>query len=971
MLDKLPKPLLFGLCGAIGGLLMALIPGELFFFLLRPPYIELQMSIPSEVTIYPGGKNFIEAKLSRANFRGTVKIEGVNPPAGITVDSAVVDSEEKATKVVINVEEGLKTGQYSFQIRARDADSDKVFGESTLSVEVKKAPAAVLLSVPNVVGASPGGSTTFVVRIGRSKFQGPVRVDFEDLPDGVKGKGTTILPGSTEGRLTLDIDPKLKPQPGKNVRELTLTTTAKAINVNGVTSAQRSTKLAISNSSVDVVFVVDITASMNYAIDGIKRGVDGFTRYLAKRNLDVRLAFVGFRDRFDPPAEFGGRAPDLQILQFGPKREPFTRSSRQFAISVGKLIASDGGESLAEDTYYGLIKATELPFRPGAAKVLVFITDAEPINEPVGKVPTLNDAIAAVKKAGIDQIHLLIHTDVKAQKRLRGILLPIRLPANDLPFYEPLQKAAGSKTGLQKELDLIAAGKIDFANALLPDLGKRIVNYVGGTRVTDVPPPPSGVAPSPASARVKGVQSAGQFAKKNRWRLLLAVAWWTAIIAGGISIGILQGQHYDLQRRWLSIPAAVQAIGAGFLAGFIGGALGQLLFTLGGATAVWDVFGRILGWTLLGALVGLGVTLFAPNLSKMRGLAGGALGGLSAALVFLLIMSLLGALLGPTWAGLFGRWIGAAVLGFLIGLMVALADVLFRRYWLEIAFGRREVRTVTLGSGAVVLGSDESQVSVFVPDAPPVALRYWMDGDVVICEDATTRRTAAIQPGHTQPLAGVTIKVCSVETVESSGLVLELSTGRDVPLSEGMPLTAEDLPGLRPKGSDGIVALLSPRPADPTTLLFRNRSLQKWIAMYPDGRKSEVGPGFSVEALPGIIVHFAKGVHGRFAEPQGNNAGMRKAVRSPDRQQQIRSNLPPQSAARERGFGHAQRPSRPVQAQPAQQQSGRPVAAQPVQAQPVQAQPVPAKVGAECPSCRQYIEGTPGRRYCERCGKFF
>jgi hypothetical protein len=106
------------------------------------------------------------------------------------------------------------------------------------------------------------------------------------------------------------------------------------------------------------------------------------------------------------------------------------------------------------------------------------------------------------------------------------------------------------------------------------------------------------------------------------------------------------------------------------------------------------------------------------------------------------------------------------------------------------------------------------------------------------------------------------ITVCSAATQRSAGFVLKLSTGKDVPLSEGLPLTRDELPGLEARGADGTVAIIQRRPSDPRTLLLLNRSRQPWTATERDGRERTVTPGMGIAVEPGVRVNFGE-VHGR------------------------------------------------------------------------------------------------------------
>jgi hypothetical protein len=190
--------------------------------------------------------------------------------------------------------------------------------------------------------------------------------------------------------------------------------------------------------------------------------------------------------------------------------------------------------------------------------------------------------------------------------------------------------------------------------------------------------------------------------------------------------------------------------------------------------------------------------------------------------------------------------------------MVALAELAFRRFWLEIAVSPREVRTMTLGTTAISLGSDEKRASFFVAGAQPVALRYWVEGNDVFCEDVPTGETTIVAPGENRKVGRVTVTMRSVSASRRTGYELALIGGETLQLQEGMPLTADDLPGLEPKGADGMVALVSAQPNRPQEVLLRNRSKQTWTAWDPSGKKQPVEPGRGVELAVGAEVDFGQ-----------------------------------------------------------------------------------------------------------------
>ncbi len=250
--------------------------------------------------------------------------------------------------------------------------------------------------------------------------------------------------------------------------------------------------------------------------------------------------------------------------------------------------------------------------------------------------------------------------------------------------------------------------------------------------------------------------------------------------------------------------------------------------------------------------------LFVPNMSWKRacvgGCSGGFIGGLGFMLIRLLADTYLAGLLGPGLVGFLGRVLGAMLVGLFIGIMVALAELASRRYWLEVAFGEREIRTVTLGAASVTLGGAERQVGVYVPNAPPQALAYRVERNRVLCEDFTTGKTTEAAPGEQRTLANARVKVCTASEAQPAGAKLHLVVVRDVPLMVGMPLTADDIPGLEPQGADGMVALVSRRPSDPKTYLLRNRSRQTWLVTDADGKQRKIEPGLGIELASRCVI---------------------------------------------------------------------------------------------------------------------
>ena len=155
-------------------------------------------------------------------------------------------------------------------------------------------------------------------------------------------------------------------------------------------------------------------------------------------------------------------------------------------------------------------------------------------------------------------------------------------------------------------------------------------------------------------------------------------------------------------------------------------------------------------WVLFGALLGRGVAYFVPNLTGRRAMLGGALGGGVGAAGFVWATGQLG--------DVAGRLVGAASLGFFVGLMIALVEVMFRDAWLEIVYGPKEKGTVALGAQPVSVGSGQA-CTVWAADAPDVAFRYRMENNRIFVDDLEANRTHVVKPGDEREAGKIRIKV--------------------------------------------------------------------------------------------------------------------------------------------------------------------------------------------------------------------
>jgi Mg-chelatase subunit ChlD len=118
---------------------------------------------------------------------------------------------------------------------------------------------------------------------------------------------------------------------------------------------------------VDIVFVLDITESMQPYIDAVKQNMINFANDLAQNHRDYRLGLVTFEDYVV------SAYPDCNCAY----SKTMTADVQKFTEWVGALHAGGGGD-IPEDQLDALAYAATLPFRPDAQGIIILITDAPP-----------------------------------------------------------------------------------------------------------------------------------------------------------------------------------------------------------------------------------------------------------------------------------------------------------------------------------------------------------------------------------------------------------------------------------------------------------------------------------------------------------------------------------------------------------------------------------------------------------------
>ncbi len=337
-----------------------------------------------------------------------------------------------------------------------------------------------------------------------------------------------------------------------------------------------------------------------------------------------------------------------------------------------------------------------------------------------------------------------------------------------------------------------------------------------------------------------------------------------ALIAASILLGHITYAARSFSAAFVGSNIARLVLGAAFggVSGFIAGAVAQGLYTGIGPTEVL----RTICWGVAGGLLGVALSFRIPNLTALRGLAGGFAGGIVGGIVFIGIAF--------TASATFGRLFGIAIIGFAIGLMIMLADALFRKAWIEVRYGPREARTLTLGSEPLRVGSDAAQCAIYVKNVPAMACAYRFEQGRVICDDKINNRNGPVPFGVAMMIGGITVTPFGAEARDRSGVsppraapasaggaqraqwALALRGGQEFALVEGVRLGAGDIRGLEPIQRNGWVAEVVRNPENPAVVGLKNLSQHGWSATFADGRRAEIDPGRSLRLETGARISF-------------------------------------------------------------------------------------------------------------------
>ena len=120
------------------------------------------------------------------------------------------------------------------------------------------------------------------------------------------------------------------------------------------------------------------------------------------------------------------------------------------------------------------------------------------------------------------------------------------------------------------------------------------------------------------------------------------------------------------------------------------------------------ILARLIGWTLMGMMLGVGVGLSTLSLRNVvKGAVGGWVGGFVGGLVFDFIGSI-------TQSGLPSRFVALSAIGLSIGLFIGLVQELTKAAWLAVEAGRLRGRQYRIEGAAATIGrAEENPIGLF------------------------------------------------------------------------------------------------------------------------------------------------------------------------------------------------------------------------------------------------------------------
>lgn len=196
--------------------------------------------------------------------------------------------------------------------------------------------------------------------------------------------------------------------------------------------------------------------------------------------------------------------------------------------------------------------------------------------------------------------------------------------------------------------------------------------------------------------------------KWSRWELMMGVALGAMIgLMLGVASGFLQGS------KGHALKGLVLGAILGAMSGGIGITLGSAIYAMGSKTMPFfsEAF-RVMGWSLMGLLVGLGQGVTGWSLKRsFYGLVGGFIGGLIGGWAFVVVGTLTAPMaLAVEQSGEVGtipRAIGFTLIGASIGLLIGVVEAVAKQASVRLILGRNEGKEWPIFDDNFTIGRSE------------------------------------------------------------------------------------------------------------------------------------------------------------------------------------------------------------------------------------------------------------------------
>lgn len=145
-------------------------------------------------------------------------------------------------------------------------------------------------------------------------------------------------------------------------------------------------------STLQIVFVIDVTGSMQPVIDGVKSNIEKIVRRTREKfRMPIELSLVRYRDECD-----GSDGTHVKVLEF--------TDAQNFLRVLGGEEASGGGDT-PEDPFSALQRVLKMSWSDYGVKICVWIADAPQHgymkDRPLKNQPTARDLMCSFSKQNI------------------------------------------------------------------------------------------------------------------------------------------------------------------------------------------------------------------------------------------------------------------------------------------------------------------------------------------------------------------------------------------------------------------------------------------------------------------------------------------------------------------------------------------------------------------------------------------